>query len=322
MSHLISIIVPIYNVEQYLKECVDSLLNQKFKDYEVILVNDGSTDNSSEICDSFAEQYSNIHVIHKKNGGLSDARNTGLSISSGKYILFVDSDDYIDKESLDNIVNILDLYNKDIDVAFLESIKFYPNGKTEAMNDGYVQNLINNQPKDVVMKHLSSINKFPGSACTKLISRDLIYKHNLFFQTGLLSEDIDWTIRLLKVAERFAYVDTPYYFYRQSRTGSISNSINLYNIECLLSIIEKWGSKDLSFQYQFELNSFLAYEYMIVIFNYANLSKHDKSEIYGRVKNNSWLLSYSNSRKTKIVKLVYKCLGLTLTSKLLAIYKH
>lgn len=322
MSHLISIIVPVYNVERYLKECVDSLLNQKFKDYEVILVNDGSTDKSGEICDSYAEQFPYVHVIHKRNGGLSDARNTGLGFSSGKYILFVDSDDYISKGSLDSIVEVLDLYNKYIDVAFLESIKFYPDGKSEAMSDGYISNLINNQSKDVVMKHLSSINKFPGSACTKLTSRDLIYKHDLFFQTGLLSEDIDWTIRLLKVAEHFAYVDTPYYFYRQKRAGSITNSVNLCNIECLLSIIEKWSSENLGLQYQYELNSFMAYEYMIVLFNYANLSKHDKSEIYGRVKNNSWLLSYSNSRKTKIVKLVYKCLGLTLTSKLLAIYKH
>ena len=94
---LISIIVPVYNVENYLKECIDSILRQEFRDYEIILVDDGSKDDSGKICDEYGKKYSFISVIHKKNGGLSDARNFGLKIAKGEYILFIDSDDYIAK---------------------------------------------------------------------------------------------------------------------------------------------------------------------------------------------------------------------------------
>lgn len=95
-----SIIIPVYNVEKYLNECVDSVLNQKNVDYEIILVDDGSTDNSGQICDEYLKKHSNVSVIHKVNGGLSDARNAGLESAEGDYILFVDSDDKIEENSL------------------------------------------------------------------------------------------------------------------------------------------------------------------------------------------------------------------------------
>ena len=96
-EELISIIVPVYNVEEYLKECIDSIINQTYKRIEIILVDDGSTDKSGKICDDYAKIDKRIKVVHKENGGLSDARNVGISVSSGKYIAFVDSDDWVEK---------------------------------------------------------------------------------------------------------------------------------------------------------------------------------------------------------------------------------
>ena len=105
---LVSVIVPIYNVEKYLRKCVDSILNQTYKNLEIILVDDGSPDNCGNICDEYALSDSRIRIIHKKNGGLSDARNAGLDIARGNYILFVDSDDYIDETMVEKLYEALE----------------------------------------------------------------------------------------------------------------------------------------------------------------------------------------------------------------------
>ena len=104
---LVSIIVPVYNVEKYLERCIDSLVNQTLKDIEIILVDDGSTDDSGNICDKYAKKDKRIKVIHKENGGLSDARNIGLSIANGRYLQFVDSDDFIHKQMIEILYNTI-----------------------------------------------------------------------------------------------------------------------------------------------------------------------------------------------------------------------
>ena len=114
MDKLISVIVPIYNVEEYLNECVDSILNQTYKNLEIILVDDGSTDKSGIICDDYAKIDSRIKVIHKKNGGLSDARNVGIDRALGEFIIFIDSDDYIDHSMCEILLAYASKYDVDI----------------------------------------------------------------------------------------------------------------------------------------------------------------------------------------------------------------
>ena len=111
MNDLITIVVPIYNVEPYLKKSVSSIINQTYKNLEIILVNDGSTDNCAKICDEYSKIDSRIKVIHKENGGLSDARNAGINIATGKYISFVDADDYITNDYIEYMYTILKQYN-------------------------------------------------------------------------------------------------------------------------------------------------------------------------------------------------------------------
>ena len=110
MNPIISIIVPVYNVEEYLQRCIDSILNQRFKDFELILINDGSTDNSLKICKEYSLSDSRVKVINKENGGLSSARNAGINIAKGKYIGFVDSDDWINEEMYQTLYNLLQEY--------------------------------------------------------------------------------------------------------------------------------------------------------------------------------------------------------------------
>lgn len=122
---LISIIVPVYNVEKYLSKCLDSLVNQTYKNIEIVCVDDGSTDSSGSICDEYAKKDARIKVIHKENGGLSDARNVGLETINGEYVMFIDSDDWIDKDTCDYCINTLKLY--DVDLILWSYIREYKN---------------------------------------------------------------------------------------------------------------------------------------------------------------------------------------------------
>lgn len=318
---LISFVIPVYNVEKYLSDCLESILNQDCRDYEILLVDDGSTDSSGNICEEYAGKYSNISVIHQKNGGLSEARNTGIKNAKGKYILFVDSDDYIGKGSLKEIVSYCDELGKDIDVMFLEAYKVFPDYTVEPLGDGYVECKINGKSKQEVMQHLCSLPKYPGSACTKLVRRDLIIQNSIYFESGLLSEDLDWTIRLLKSAKKFGYCPVKYYFYRQCRFGSITNSVSKKNVSDLLYILEKWSDKNQTRPYQNEINAFMAYEYMVTLYNYGALKKESKKELEDRIKRIRWIIYKGKTRKTKIIAFLIRLLGVNMTAYLLQ-YLH
>ena len=185
----ISVIVPVFNTEQYIEQCLKSIITQDFKDIEVIIINDGSTDASAEICNFFASQDNRLTVIHQKNMGLSGARNSGIRAAKGDYILFIDSDDFIG-----NVIHKIAKKLQDIncvDVMFLEAFKYF-NGKTTSLGDGLTQASIDNQPRKKVLNHLSTRPKYPGSACTKIVSRKFIIENSLYFPNGLFSEDLFW----------------------------------------------------------------------------------------------------------------------------------
>lgn len=317
---LISFVIPVYNVEQYLQECVDSILNQSVSDYEILLVDDGSTDGSGALCDGYASREPRIRVIHKPNGGLSDARNRGLEAARGEYVLFVDSDDFIGEGSLEALAASLAQSESRPDVTFLEAVKRYPDGREEPLGDGYEGAWILNQDKERVMAHLSRLPKFPGSACTKLVRRELLIAEKLFFQKDLLSEDLDWTVRLLLAAETFSYCGTPYYYYRQGRDGSITNTAGRRSVESLLQILERWGSRE-ERPFWREVNAFMAYEYVVLLFNFAALDASDRKQLGDRVGKLRWLLAYGTGRKTKLVGLAVRGLGVNATARLLRIYK-
>lgn len=316
----ISIVVPVFNVERYLGECVESLLKQGLNDYEVILVNDGSTDHSGALCDACAERSEVIRVIHKENGGLSDARNAGLHAVTGNYVVFVDSDDYLADGALAHIAE--QIGSRGTDVVFLEATKFFSDGKYVPMGDGYDAKCINGRSKEEVLDHIAMLPKFPGSACTKMVRTALIRQHNLYFEKGLLSEDIDWTVRLLLKAETFDYYPGEYYFYRQGRSCSITTSAGIKNISDLLSIIRKWASKDLSRTFQRKVNAFMAYEYVVLLFNYASFDAGAAKGVEKDIKGYKWLLRFGKSGKTRLVNVVMRCAGFRITAKLLARYKH
>ncbi len=325
MSYMkISIIIPVFNTSTYLKQCVQSILQQDFKDYEIILVNDGSTDSSANICNYYSERYNFITTIHKSNGGLSDARNKGLKCAKGDFVLFIDSDDYIEANSL-SAINASIEENENVDVIFLEAIKVYSDNKKVPLGDGYKKEHIYKKSREEVLVHLSKLSKFPASACTKLVRRTLLVDNKIYFKKGLLSEDVDWTIRLLMYAKSFNYCPNLYYYYRQNREGSITNNRNLRNTESLLEIIRKWSKKLETTGIQNIIKkciyAFLSYEYIMILLLYGNLNNVEKAKVKQEIKSFSWLLKRSEINKVKIVKVLYYIFGIGITSYILCTYQ-
>ncbi len=316
---LISFILPVYNVEQYLNECVKSILAQESSDYEILLVDDGSTDKSSIICDNYAEEYDFIRVIHKENGGLSDARNKGIEETNGKYILFVDADDYIDPHFMKDLFN--NTTDLDADVIFLEATKVFPDGSKQSLGNGYKQLSCKGKGKDAILKSLAMLPKYPGSACDKMIRRQLFLDNDLFFEKQLFSEDLDWMPKLLYSAETFDYCPAPYYYYRQRRPGSITNSRNAKKAYDILYIIEKWSRcDDEQSEWQKMVNSFMAYEFPFLLTGYINIPTKEKAQYRKRVKACSKVLKCRNTRRNTMIAISYHMLGITITGFVLRTY--
>lgn len=214
---LISIIVPVYNVEAYLDRCMESILKQTYKRLEIILVDDGSTDSSGEKCDAYAKQDSRIKVMHKKNGGLSDARNAGLALATGDYIGYVDSDDWIEPDMYQSLYDAC--AEHDAELAVCRYFREYQD-RTETGGTGKIVPL----SRDELLKiYISGNDEYViyNSVWSKLFKRELVA--DLIFPKGRNSEDIMYTTRAFCRLDRAAYIDRCLYHYVLDREGSIMN---------------------------------------------------------------------------------------------------
>ncbi len=209
----VSVIIPIYNVEKYLPRCIDSVLTQSMQDFEIILVNDGSPDNCGKICDDYSLKDSRILVVHKENGGLSDARNAGLSVAKGKYIYFLDSDDYI----LPNLLETL-LYEmkQSCDSASVTYVCSWDDGKTyhQHMEENTFL-LVTGEEKYRFMLHKFMRYKVGHNATSRMYSRDRIEKLGLRFQENkrIYAEDLCFNLCYLADAHKIVSMDKPLYIY-------------------------------------------------------------------------------------------------------------
>lgn len=200
----ISIIVPVYKVEPYIRRCIDSILSQTFKDFELILVDDGSPDRCGEICDEYALKDSRIKVIHKKNGGLSSARNVGLDIAQGEYIGFVDSDDYIELNMYETLYDLCKNNNADIGVISSRIVK----NKKMILRETSGLKIFN---KERAMEELAIGKYFDEVVWTKLFKNSTI--GNLRFKLNIKHEDTEFTYRVIDRCQKLVYVGKPMYNY-------------------------------------------------------------------------------------------------------------
>lgn len=215
MKNLISVIVPVYNVENYVKKCVWSIQKQTYANLEIILVDDGSTDSSGVICDELRASDERIKVIHKKNGGLSDARNIGIENATGEFLNFVDSDDYLSAECIDTLYKLISKYNADISVVRL--YKTY----TRECNEKSAYEKVKMYTKQDAIREMLYARDFTASACAKLYKRELF--ESIRFPYGKLSEDVFTIYDVINQAEQIVYSNKIGYYY-YTRPGSIINS--------------------------------------------------------------------------------------------------
>ncbi|MBO5468256.1 MAG: glycosyltransferase [Lachnospiraceae bacterium] len=206
-DELISVIVPIYNVEKYLDVCLESIINQTYSNLEIILVDDGSTDNSLYICNEYAQKDKRIKVIHKKNGGLSSARNVGIDVAKGKYIGFVDGDDYIHKELYRRLVDACQRYR--VAISICHAVVFQ-DGKEPIQTSGYIKNDYVTDDMKLIFSNTLNMSQ---SVCNKLFLRELF--SNLIFPEGRVVEDGYILYDLLYKAKKVAYVAIGGYYYRR-----------------------------------------------------------------------------------------------------------
>lgn len=228
-SPLISIIIPVYNVEPYLRQCLDSILNQSCNDWEAILVDDGSTDGSGTICDEYASHNSRIKVFHKENGGVSTARNTGLNIANGEWIWFVDGDDWIEKNAISILYNCI-VQNTSTDIIYfgLNQVgenKIWKSSATDILNmskENFLRSVQCNTHQAILYKH------------------SIIKSHNIFFSVGMkMAEDLEYQYKYLLHCKNPIQISPTLYFLRE-REGSASHNQqttrnSLYGNQMILS---------------------------------------------------------------------------------------
>ncbi len=218
---LISVIIPVYNVEDYLRECIDSVLCQTYHNFEIILVNDGSTDSSGEICDEYVEKDERVTVIHQKNGGLSVARNTGLSEANGEYVYFLDSDDYIEKNALETLLVIAQKDNSDI--VFFDAVSFADTDDF-TVSQNYIRKNSYKTDTGINVFNLMTENKeFHSAVYLMLFKKSFIDNNELIFVPGILHEDMVYTYQSLCLASVVSQCSEALY-YRRYRKNSIMTS--------------------------------------------------------------------------------------------------
>ena len=216
----VSVVVPIYGVEDYLPKCVQAILDQTFTDYECILVDDGGKDNCPALCDEYALQDERFKVLHKPNGGLSDARNKGMEIATGEYIYFPDSDDFIEPDCLEKCVNALDEHQADM-VIFDVYQYYMMKGTRELIHQDLPVGRVFDLDSDP-----SCMTKMLNAAWNKMYRRSLFTEHNIEYPKGFLYEDLGCTYRLLLECKKVVFIDVPLYNYLVDRPGNITTQFN------------------------------------------------------------------------------------------------
>lgn len=311
-----SIVIPIYKVEKYMEECVESILAQTYKNFEIILVDDGSPDNCPKICDDYVKKDKRISVIHKENGGLSSARNAGLNKASGEYVIFLDSDDYYSSK------NALEILNEKIEESspealFFQRKKFIDGKSTFKVSTPYPENKGEN-----LFFMLAKNDKMDASAPLKATKREYLLKHQLYFKEGIYSEDVEWFFRYARHLTSIVLINDIFYCYRL-RAGSITHTKTKKNIDDLFFSIENYAEKirDSEIAAREALLNYLAYQYAIIL-GLINefLCDAERIEMLNACKKYKWLTKFCISKKTKLSAFVINILGVNLASFILGKY--
>lgn len=296
----LSIIVPVYNVEAYLKRCVESILACKLQSYELILINDGSTDNSYSICLEFEKKHKFIKIVNQKNGGLSNARNSGLRQATGEYIVFIDSDDYIISENFSKVIEKLKFMEQQkIDILIND---FFRVSQDEKIIDRI--NQIEESEKIIcnnnyMLKFLKPYGCFWNT--WRFIFRRKFLEDNEFqFKEGFLCEDIDFAVKTLIKTNKIGFYHTPYYCYRIGRESSIMNIVNIKRVYDYLEITKECIEllhKNKRVDFSHRMKTKLVVEYILNLATIYEVNKVHRKEAKKLFQRAQYVLKMTGDKK-------------------------
>lgn len=304
-----SIIIPAYNVEQYIEQCIQSVLSQGFTDYEILVVDDGSVDNTGMIVRKMAEKYPAISVMQINHSGAGAARNAGLAKARGKYVIFLDADDYWTNPYLLKHLR-RKLWRRDVDVVMFQMDKYTETGK---LLKKYRKRPF---PEDKeyyclneVYDTLVSDGQVLASSWNKCVRKSLLEEAHIVFQEGGLAEDIDWVLHLFSHVKSISFLNEISYAYRQHNGYSVSNDTQ--GSEYQARMIEDWAArlKRHEVSNARAVSGFLAFEYGICL----GYSHYLSPKMKQMLRDHRYLLEYALDRKTCMIRKFYRIFGLRLT---------
>lgn len=226
IDELISVVVPVYKVEDYLDRCVKNIADQAYRNLEIILVDDGSPDNCSVLCDEWSKKDNRVIVIHKPNGGLSDARNAGMKITIGSYTGFIDSDDAVSPDYFATLLSVL--HNEQTDIVECGVVRFDENNRFADYRD---DNKIDSYETEQALSGLIAENPFHQHVWNKLYRTELV--QNIYFPVGKLNEDEFWTYQVFGRAKKVTKINKTMYYYFQRGTSIMGEGFNLRRLDAL-----------------------------------------------------------------------------------------
>lgn len=321
MTHnekMMSIIVPVYNVEKWLSQCIESIINQSYKNLEIILINDGSTDRSGDICRLYESRDSRIRLLEQQNQGLSISRNHGIEASQGQYIMFVDSDDFLcDTDIVEKFVNILN--SETCDFIYTTYCRFNDSNSdyiTEMLPLYIEDNYIESHTAIEVFSELLKRDSYHHAAYLKICRREFLIKHHLYFKEGIYHEDADWTPKLFYYANKICVYKDPYYM-RRMRENSIMTSEDVKFIVRKLKDRMKIAQDLVEFFDKIEeqeakeiiMNDFIRM-YWGDLISLINLKSIDKEEKLKIIKSTFNILGLSSNQKYQVMYRIMKWIGI------------
>lgn len=313
-----SFIVPAYNVAPYLSQCLESILSQTYRNFEIIIIDDGSTDNTADVANNFALKDSRIRVIHQQNGGLSRARNTGFKNAKGDWLIFIDGDDFWQNTNdLEYLFNEIKS-SSECDFIGFNCSYYYPSSDTFQQWVPYCDTLSIVQRGEECIDNLVKSGTFPMSACLKVIKHSFLTNNNIYFIPDLYSEDIPWFIEILTKSQAVKFVNLYIYGYRKEITTSISSSFSEKKFTDLQKIVID-GITHTNKENN-ALMSFWAYEYCILLGMLTFFPKKKRKEKLQELKELSYLLSYKLNPKVRKVAMLKSLIGFKLTVKALGLF--
>ena len=320
MAPLLSIVVPAYNVQNYLQECLDSVVRQNNNEIEIVLVNDGSTDRTDDICKSYSRKYKNIHYFSKENGGLSSARNYGIDHAEGLYVSFLDADDFLPDGCIEKIIRYIEGANYDV-IFGLYNNYYESENKTEPCGYNLSASKMDQKLGSGLIDYLISDRIYDWYAWLMIVKKDFITQKDLYFDVGYNFEDVRWTPKVFMEAESVGYINAPIYVYRKNRIGSITTTFSAKNLHDKLAVfdyIESFAEHyNVSDSLKLKMFANVANLYVSALFDSWYMSRSERIECIDFLSKYAYILKSSSRKYHNLLYVVSRVTGIKILSYVL-----